>query len=72
MSSCKNFWHLRLGHPSSNALNFILNLKNIVKRKTNVESTSCDVCFRAKQCCAPFPLSNSKANEVFELIHCDL
>ena len=31
----------------------------------------CDVCFKTKQTQLPFPLSNSKATNCFDLIHCD-
>jgi hypothetical protein len=33
---------------------------------------ACEVCQRAKQNREKFTLSNSKASDVFELIHCDL
>ena len=32
----------------------------------------CDVCLRAKQTRVPFPISESKASECFDLIHCDI
>ena len=32
----------------------------------------CDVCYRAKQTRNRFPISDNKASELFELIHCDI
>lgn len=36
------------------------------------EHEHCDVCFRAKQTRVPFISSENKANNIFNLIHCDL
>ena len=32
----------------------------------------CDVCFRAKQTRNSFPLSHNKAQNLFEIVHCDI
>jgi hypothetical protein len=62
-----DLWHKRMGHPSKKVTQLIPN----VGRNRN-ENKACDVCQRAKQTRDSFPLSNNKASNSFELIHCDL
>ena len=64
-------WHKRLGHPSGEAMNFVtkdLKLSTSVRNKNNV----CKVCFHAKQTRSQFQVSESKAEDLFETIHCDI
>lgn len=62
--------HQRLGHPSSQALSYISNSTSLSNIKKCLDS--CDVCPRAKQTRSVFALSDNKAAEIFDLIHCDL
>ena len=65
-----DLWHKRLGHPSFKITRSIPELsKNKCEELLN---KNCDICFRAKQSRDVFPLSKHKANNIFELIHCDL
>ncbi|CAL1375794.1 unnamed protein product [Linum trigynum] len=58
-------WHWRLGHPSQAREQQILGCnREIVKH--------CSTCHLAKQKRLPFPLSDSKANSPFDLIHVDI
>ncbi|KAH9689130.1 retrovirus-related pol polyprotein from transposon RE1 [Citrus sinensis] len=64
-----DLWHRRLGHPSSK----VVQLLPFIDSASCLSSfQNCDVCFRAKQCHDKFVLSNNKASDIFELIHCDL
>ncbi|XP_048228520.1 uncharacterized protein LOC8264641 isoform X2 [Ricinus communis] len=76
-SACKasrvdvfELWHKRMGHPSKKAVELLPNVNS--NSIDSVESKPCDVCFRAKQTRKVFLSSDNKANEIFELIHCDL
>jgi len=60
-------WHRRLGHPSRQVL---LNLSSISCQE--IKNDLCDVCLRAKQTRKPFCLSENKATNCFDLIHCDI
>ncbi|KAH9705236.1 retrovirus-related pol polyprotein from transposon RE1 [Citrus sinensis] len=64
-----DLWHRRLGHPSSKVVQLLpfIDLASCLSSFQN-----CDVCFQAKQCRDKFVLSNNKASDIFELIHCDL
>ena len=58
-----------MGHPSSK----VVQLLPFIDSASCLSSfQNCDVCFRAKQCRDKFVLSNNKASDIFELIHCDL
>ncbi|XP_070050325.1 uncharacterized protein [Nicotiana tomentosiformis] len=59
-------WHLRLGHPSTVAMQHIPNLKNKVN---NTVQENCSVCPMAKQIRLSFPVSKSKYSSIFQLIH---
>ncbi|KAH9781145.1 retrovirus-related pol polyprotein from transposon RE1 [Citrus sinensis] len=64
-----DLWHRRLGHHSSK----VVQLLPFIDSASCLPSfQNCDVCFRAKQCRDKFVLSNNKASDIFELIHCDL
>ncbi|KAF7810397.1 uncharacterized protein G2W53_037140 [Senna tora] len=59
------FWHHRLGHAPL----FVLN-----KAKIGVASSLpvCDICYKAKQQRMVFPVSSSRASDLFSLIHVDV
>ncbi|XP_074266497.1 uncharacterized protein LOC141589772 [Silene latifolia] len=65
-------WHRRLGHPSSNISRFLPFLNKTNSSNSSFHSKHCDICIRAKQTRAPFPLSSNKAAGIFDLLHCDL
>ena len=64
-----DLWHKRLGHPS---LKITKLLPLIDSRQIGALDDHCNVCLRAKQTRNKFPLSENKASDMFELIHCDL
>ncbi|CAM8954310.1 unnamed protein product [Rhodiola kirilowii] len=69
-TSSATLWHRRLGHPSSTVLSSISELK---LDKNSMESIMpCESCFKAKQTRHSFPISSSKAAELFQLVHCDV
>ncbi|KAJ4790588.1 Retroelement pol polyprotein-like [Rhynchospora pubera] len=61
-------WHLRMGHPSYQLTSLISGAKGDSSDIKNV----CETCLKAKQTRDVFPISLNKANESFELIHCDI
>lgn len=63
-------WHQRLGHPSYGSLAQLSMLCDFHLNKDSLDC--CDVCHRAKQTRNSFPLSDSRANKPFDLIHGDL
>nr|KYP65664.1 Retrovirus-related Pol polyprotein from transposon TNT 1-94 [Cajanus cajan] len=63
-------WHARMGHPSNKVLLKMSSSLNFSLDENKLEG--CDVCHRSKQCMLPFSISNNKAVQAFELIHCDL
>lgn len=65
-----DLWHQCLGHPSMQVIKLI----PILGFKKNNENLNkcCDVCQRAKHTREKFPISDFRASDIFELIHCDL
>ncbi|CAH9102191.1 unnamed protein product [Cuscuta epithymum] len=63
-----DIWHKRMGHPSVRVMNKLAPMRDFNKSL----SSSCDVCFRAKQSKESFPDSTNKTSNIFELVHCDL
>ena len=61
-----NLWHRRMGHPSSKIVGLISGDRELSSNK------SCDICLKAKQTRETFSSSDNAANEIFDLIHCDL
>ncbi|XP_019257783.1 PREDICTED: uncharacterized protein LOC109236000 [Nicotiana attenuata] len=64
-----SLWHMRLGHPSIMAMKHISALKNKI-----VDSLqhNYEICPLAKQSRLKFPLSSSKTECIFQLIHLDV
>ena len=81
-ASCNNFivnstliphidvWHFRLGHVSDDHLCHLHSIFPYISIFSN--KFVCDICHFLKQKWLPFPVSNSKPNKPFELIHCDI
>jgi len=65
-------WHSRLGHPSNRVLSLLPKDLGISYCLGNNKVEPCDVCFRAKQTRNSFDISESKADDLFEIIHCDI
>ena len=63
-------WHHRLGHPSDRVVKLVPAISYSTSRKKL--NKACEVCPQAKQKRDSFPVSDSKASRIFELIHCDL
>lgn len=63
-------WHKRMGHPSLQVTKL---LPGVSSRDNNSRlNKHCDVCQREKQSRDKFPVSDHRASEIFELVHCDL
>ena len=65
-----DLWHQPLRHSSMQATKIVsgINLKKGIENLNNC----CDVCQREKQTKNKFLVSDFRASDVFELIHCDL
>ena len=64
----RHLWHHRFGHPSYEAMSVLFKSLGI----SGGNKDACDVCFRAKQTRSRFAISENKASNLFELIHCDI
>ena len=62
-------WHSRLGHPSSQVLCLRLKDISVSTCYQNNKVDSCDVCFCANQTRNQFNISESKADNLLEIIH---
>jgi len=65
----KNVWHLRLEHPSNKVLQHSSN--NFPYIQFN-DHKPCDACHYAKQHKLSFSHSNTRAKNIFDLIHVDI
>lgn len=65
--SNRELWHRRLGHSSVLVMKLLC--PTIEMDKIDY---FCNTCLRAKEFKKPFPVSDSRASEIFDLIHCDL
>nr|KYP37488.1 Retrovirus-related Pol polyprotein from transposon TNT 1-94 [Cajanus cajan] len=68
-SDLETLWHFRLGHASNKCIDVIKSKFPFVKKD---KSYVCDVCHYAKQRRLIFPISTSKSEKCFNLIHVDL
>jgi hypothetical protein len=62
-------WHFRLGHISTSRINLLHSLVPAIE--CNPKAV-CSVCPLAKQRKLSFPVSSSKSNSVFDIVHCDI
>jgi hypothetical protein len=62
-------WHYRLGHISHSRISLLLSLVPSIECK---QHTTCTICPLAKQCRLSFPVSTSKSESIFDMIHCDI
>nr|KAJ0188860.1 hypothetical protein LSAT_V11C900465450 [Lactuca sativa] len=62
------FWHKRLGHPSTKKISSLIFI-DVTKEK---QFNTCDACLKAKHTRLPFPVSEIKTFACFDLIHCDV
>ncbi|XP_019199774.1 PREDICTED: uncharacterized protein LOC109193375 [Ipomoea nil] len=65
-----DLWHKRLGHPSSRVFSFVplaVSIKN-----SCLANNCCEICVRAKQLRASFPISIQYSSGIFDTVHCDL
>lgn len=60
--------HQCLGHSSISVLRQFHGFSHAL----NSSFHDCFICFQAKQSQTSFPLSNTHANTLFDLIHCDV
>lgn len=62
-------WHTRLGHPP---IQVVRSVKGIEAHMSSHKITPCETCHLAKQSRLSFPISTSRADVAFSIIHCDL
>ncbi|XP_019251379.1 PREDICTED: uncharacterized protein LOC109230324 [Nicotiana attenuata] len=62
-------WHNRLGHPSASVMRHVVGLNN---KNSEVSHENCLICPLAKQTRLKFPLSKSRTEISFHLLHMDL
>lgn len=65
----KSLWHIRLGHPSDQAVSL---LQPVLMYTKGAHVSPCDICHKAKQTRVPFPLSEHKSFAIGDLVHIDL
>ncbi|XP_026387812.1 uncharacterized protein LOC113282888 [Papaver somniferum] len=63
-------WHRRLGHASNKVISLLPCTNKVDCQKFLDEP--CDICFKAKQTRTSFPFSETKADDFFHLVHCDV
>lgn len=61
-------WHMRLGHIPMGVLRRIKTFNNCI----SLTLKQCSICPQARQTRVPFPISNSKADVNFDLVHMDV
>ncbi|XP_049378187.1 uncharacterized protein LOC125842960 [Solanum stenotomum] len=61
-------WHMRLGHIPMGVLRRIKAFNNC----SSLTLKQCSICPQARQTRVPFPISNSKADANFDLVHMDV
>jgi hypothetical protein len=64
-----NVWHYRLGHISHSRISLLHSLVPAIECK---QHTTCTVCPLAKRRRLSFPVSTSKSESIFDMIHCDI
>lgn len=67
----KDIWHRRLGHPSIGIFHRFLKKCNLPV-KSNTTFQFCEACKYGKSHAFPFPLFESRAKNLFDLIHTDV
>ncbi|XP_019154597.1 PREDICTED: uncharacterized protein LOC109151135 [Ipomoea nil] len=65
-----DLWHKCLGHPSSRVLSFVPLAGSI--KNSCLANNFCEICVRAKQSRASFPISIHNSSGIFDMVHCDL
>ncbi|XP_026429269.1 uncharacterized protein LOC113325285 [Papaver somniferum] len=63
-------WHRRLGHASNKVISLLPGANKVDCQKFVNEPY--DICFKAKQTRTTFPVSENKADDFFDLVHCDV
>ena len=66
-AAIRDLWHCRLGHPYDQAMSLF---SNNIGSYNKDHCDKCYVYFRAKQTHLSFSISESKATNCFDLIHC--
>ena len=68
----KDLWHNRMGRTSSEILSSLFQLLGIPSPRRNSVHDVCEACLHAKQSRTQFSVSGNKANDLFDLVHCDI
>jgi hypothetical protein len=70
LAASASTWHHHLGHPSVDALSKMLSDSSVVCNRHNHDF--CRACQLGRHTRMPFVSSTSRADTIFDLIHCDL
>jgi hypothetical protein len=64
-------WHRRLGHPGPDVMTKLSSSLDSSHSRGHFEGL-CHACQLSRHTCLPFPTSSSRAEQAFDLVHCDL
>ena len=70
-TSSSSLWHRRLGHLGHAALSKLIS-SNAISCNKHIDDHICHACQLGRHVRLPFSVSNSRAVNPFDLIHCDL
>jgi hypothetical protein len=70
-ASSSSLWHRRLGHLGPAALSKLIS-SNAISCNKHIDDHICHACQLGRHVRLPFSVSNSRAVNPFDLIHCDL
>ncbi|GKD45176.1 ribonuclease H-like domain-containing protein [Tanacetum coccineum] len=71
LSTNQSTWHQRLGHPENEVFRFLVSNKMIDCNKTK-STTLCHACQIGKHTRLPFFSSNSRVENLFDIVHSDI
>jgi hypothetical protein len=72
VSTTRDLWHQRLGHPSADSLSKNLSTFSLPCNKSSSNSSVCEAYQLGRQPRLPFSSSSSFTTSPFQIIHCDL
>jgi hypothetical protein len=70
-ATTSNTWHRRLGHPGPDVMTKLSSSLDSTSSRKHFEGL-CHACQLGRHTRLPFPTSSSRAEQAFDLVHCDL
>jgi hypothetical protein len=71
VSTTSTAWHRRLGHPGPDVMTKLSSSLDSSCNRGHFEGL-CHACQLGRHTCLPFTTSSSRAEQTFDLVHCDL